>query len=63
MLLVDLVRLGSRIGLFLNILVLGGGGLGLELIRRGILLLPGLSVVGRGEQVKTSWGRGGELVG
>jgi hypothetical protein len=63
MLLVDLIHPGNRIGLFWNILVLAGGELGLELIMRGILLLPGLSVVGRGEQVKTSWGRGGELVG
>jgi len=51
MLLVDLIRLKSRRGLSLNILVLAGGGLGLELIKRGILLLPGLLVIERAEQV------------
>jgi len=52
MLLVDLVRLGNKIELFLNILVLVGGESGLELIRRGKLLLPDLSVLNQAERVR-----------
>lgn len=54
MLLVDLIFLQSRIELFLNNLVLDGGGLRLELIRRVILLQPVLSVNGleRAERVR-----------
>ena len=57
MLLVDLIRLKSRRGLSLNILVLAGGGLGLELIKRGILLLPDLLVVDQAGRVR----RAGEV--